>query len=466
MRKKTTRTTVLTRVISFVLSIALVFSMLLAAPSITVNAQTDKSTAIGFGIDVSRYQGDINWAQVAASGVQFAIIRVGSVKWGMDKKFIKNITEANAVGIKCGVYIYSYAHSVPDVINEANWVAQQIAPYTISFPVAIDIEDDIQKVMSKEEQAAMADAFCAVIEAYGYYPIVYGSKSWFNNYMGEIHYDKWIAQYNSYCARDDGAIWQNSSTGQIPGIGTNVDTDYLYKDFSQYIIANGFINRKGYYYFYQNYKMVVNSFIPVNGVGIYYVDEYGRMITGMKQIGDGIFYFSQAGVMQVGLQAIGEKLYYFGTDGKMTFGAVNVGGKNYYFDPDGSMHFGWLLTNEGAFFYDADGSMAFGLKAIGDSFYYFNDKGIMTTGWVLAGENRYYFDPATGKLVTGLFAADGYLYYADPATGIMTKGFVTIGTDNYFFDLADGHMWADTQVVGNGVIYVIAKDGKVTIVPM
>lgn len=454
------------RFISFLLILITIFGITFEGDYIKVSANIDRSTALMYGIDVSRYQKDIDWAQVKASGVQFAIIRVGTAKYGLDAKFLKNITEANAVGIKCGIYIYSYAHSVEEAAQEAMLVLSAIEPYTISMPVCIDIEDDIQKTISPEVQAQMANTFCSIIEAAGYYPLVYGSKSWFKNRMAPIAYEKWVAQYNSYCAIDDAVIWQASCTGRVPGISTDVDLDYAYKDFSSLIIANGFQYRKGYYYYYENYKMKKNAFIPVNGIGMYYVDEFGHMTTGLKTIGTGIFYFNNAGLMQLGLQNIGGKNYYFGNDGQMVFGLQNIGGQIYYFGNDGAMFNGGFINFDAPHYFYADGHMATGLSKIGNDYYYFDGTGKMTTGLVPAGNDFMYFDPATGKMLTGFVNIGANTYYFDPATGLMARGFVKVGNYTYFFDQADGHLWVNAQVPGITEIYVIDVNGHVTIVPL
>ena len=94
---------------------------------------------VATGIDVSKYQGGINWQQVKAAGVRFAMIRVGTTKKGLDEQFVNNINGANAAGIRTGIYIYSYATTPEQAAAEANQVLQWVAPYSVSFPFAIDI---------------------------------------------------------------------------------------------------------------------------------------------------------------------------------------------------------------------------------------------------------------------------------------------------------------------------------------
>ncbi len=112
----------------------------------------DSTTAIGNGIDVSSWQEDIDWNAVAASGVQFAFIRVGSMKNGLDVKFNQNMTQANAAGIKTGVYIYSYATNAQQAAEEAAFVLAAIQNHTVSMPVVIDIESEVQKALTKNSR--------------------------------------------------------------------------------------------------------------------------------------------------------------------------------------------------------------------------------------------------------------------------------------------------------------------------
>ena len=480
----------------------------------------DAGTAISIGIDVSRYQGDINWAAVAASGVQYAFVRVGSVKYGVDAKYDQNMRQAAANGVKTGVYIYSYATTPQEAAAEAVFVLQAISNYTISMPVAIDIEDSVQKTLSPAQIAEIANTFCAIIENAGYYPIVYGSKNWYQNYIGPIAYDKWVAQYNTSCDIEDAAFWQSSSKGVVPGIAGDVDIDYQYKDLSASIVGNGFAFRKGFYYFYENYKMKTNTLVQYGG-GVYYVDALGRRVSGFAQLGDSIYFFNADGLMQFGWQELSGNIYYFGTEGKMAIGMQQIGNSIYLFDPNGCMYTGWLSADSLFYFYE-DGHMAIGLSAIGPDLYYFNENGRLQVGWQNLGGQLYYFDPAdakmafgfindgtgiyytneNGQMQTGLIAVrndiyymgtdgrmqigmqniggemyffnaegkrqtgfvnDGVsIYYFDPVTGAMTKGWAAINGSMYCFDPATGRMYAGLQEIG-GALYLFEADGRLVV---
>ena len=138
--------------------VLLVAAMLGMIPAQSVQAVT-ASGALARGIDVSKHNGAVNWGQVAASGIKFTFIKVGSTNSGIDPQFAANITGAQAAGLKTGVYIYSYATTPEQAVNEANLVLQWIAPYTVNYPVVFDIEDKCQKGLSNQQLIDIINAF-------------------------------------------------------------------------------------------------------------------------------------------------------------------------------------------------------------------------------------------------------------------------------------------------------------------
>lgn len=410
----------------------------------------DSSTAIGVGIDVSKYQGDVDWNAVAASGVQFAFVRVGSMKKGLDEKFVQNMTQANAAGIKTGVYIYSYATNAQEAAAEAVFVLSAIQNYVVNMPVVIDIEDSTQQALTREQQSEIANTFCAIIEGSGYYPMVYTNKYWFLNRMGPINYDKWVAQYNTACDIEEASFWQASSKGRIPGIQGNVDIDYQYKDLSADIIPYGFLYRKGNYFFYENYKMKTSSFVAYNG-GVYYVNEVGCRISGLCQVGEHIYYFNEDGLMQTGFQTIGGNTYYFDQEGRMVTGAVQIGEQRFLFGVNGVMHRGWLAADALYYCYE-DGHMAFGLSQIGTDIYYFDEAGRMCLGWQTFGDVVLCFDPATGKMLTGWNVVGTDTYYFDVASGVKQVSWINLDGGVYYLG-TDGALHVGLHAIGDGIYF-------------
>lgn len=189
------------------------------------------------GIDVSKHQGKIDWKKVAEDGVDFAFIRValrgyGTGKLAEDERFEENIKGALAAGVKVGVYVYSQAITEEEVLEEANFVLDKIAPYRIECPVVYDVElvagaDGRMNALSAEERTKFTALFCQTIENAGYKPMIYHNME-----MGvlKIHleeledYDKWFAYYNSnFYYPYDYKVWQYSEKGKVNGIGGDVD---------------------------------------------------------------------------------------------------------------------------------------------------------------------------------------------------------------------------------------------------
>lgn len=193
------------------------------------------------GIDVSSHQKEIDWQQVAAAGVEFAIIRAGYRGYtqgtlNVDPYFKQNIEGALAAGLKVGVYFFSQAITVEEALEEAQYTLQLIQGYPITFPVVFDWEEqdkDTSRTQGTEEEVitACAIAFCETVKAAGYTPMFYASPSKaYKLDMGYLSgYPFWLAHYTkdmvptSYKYHFD--IWQYTSKGSIPGIDGNVDVN-------------------------------------------------------------------------------------------------------------------------------------------------------------------------------------------------------------------------------------------------
>lgn len=171
-----------------------------------------KETAdVTFGVDVARYQGTIDWPTVAASGVDFAIVRLGyrSLVDGViteDSNAAYNLQQAGKAGLKLGAYFFSTAITEEEAIEEANWVADYLAPYAITYPVAYNCEgfgdpQNRQYPLSKTQRTDIALAFLKQIEKRGYEAMFYASKNEMtDDAKWEVsridpHYKIWVAQY-------------------------------------------------------------------------------------------------------------------------------------------------------------------------------------------------------------------------------------------------------------------------------
>ncbi len=237
--------------------------------------KTEAQAAAVSGIDVSSYQGVINWNAVAASGVKFAMVRVGNTKYGLDKYFVQNVVGANAAGIRVGAYVYSYAMNPAEAAADAQLAVSAMGNLPISFPVAIDIEDPSQVNLSQAEQLAIVNTFCSVIYAAGYQPMVYSYKNWLATKLGVTAWDHWVANYSSAMGFP-GTMWQYSSSGAVPGIAGNCDVNYVMKDYFTTIPATGLSTQNGATYYFVNYRKQFGM-QTIGGLQ-YFFDGTGAMV--------------------------------------------------------------------------------------------------------------------------------------------------------------------------------------------
>lgn len=191
------------------------------------------------GIDVSHHQGKIDWAQVKASGVEFAIIRVGyrgQTSGGIyeDAYFKTNMKGAIANGIKVGVYFYSTAINENEALEEAVWVVKKIAPYSITYPVVYDFEDfNAKRCINVDGAQATSNAltYLNFVKANGYEPMMYASKNDITKRMSRSSFNCkfWLAHYTSQTDYTGNVnMWQYTSKGTVPGISGWTDMNIAY----------------------------------------------------------------------------------------------------------------------------------------------------------------------------------------------------------------------------------------------
>lgn len=200
------------------------------------------------GIDVSRYQGSIDFNKVKASGIEFVMIRCGTgygQKACKDVKFETYYKQAKAAGLKVGTYFYSYAPSVTQARAEAAWVLDWIKGKQFDYPIVFDMEEQRVAKLGKAKVSAIAIAFCSVVEHAGYYVSIYSSKSWIESYyVSEVYeqFDLWVAQWASKCTyKGNYGMWQYTDKGIVPGVTGGVDCNIAYKDYPT-IIKNAGLN--------------------------------------------------------------------------------------------------------------------------------------------------------------------------------------------------------------------------------
>lgn len=189
-------------------------------------------------IDVSRFNGSINWSAVKASGIDYAIIRVGyrgyeSGKLVMDSKFEDNMKGAIAAGIKVGAYVVTQAVNTTEAVEEASFIVEACRKYSISLPLVIDVEtagggSGRGDKISASTRTAVINAYAQTVRSAGYTPMVYASKSWLEGRIKSASISSycqvWIARYHDtlgYSSRYN--MWQFRSDGSVSGISGSVD---------------------------------------------------------------------------------------------------------------------------------------------------------------------------------------------------------------------------------------------------
>jgi GH25 family lysozyme M1 (1,4-beta-N-acetylmuramidase) len=238
------------------------------------------------GCDVSKWQKDIDWNKAKQAGLEFAIIRVGyrgisDGKIYEDPKFKDNITGDLAAGLKVGVYFYSEAITEAEAVEEAKFLISRVMQYNITLPLVIDYEGFNQRErigqagLSKEQHTSIVSAFCDKVTNAGYTPMIYGSASFFVDYMdGNALADKyklWIASYSrepDYYTSATYEFWQFTSKGDgaTYGMGSDaLDLNYWYGEGTQYGTGLGIDPEV-------DVQTIYRLYCPVNGEHLYTTD--------------------------------------------------------------------------------------------------------------------------------------------------------------------------------------------------
>ena len=403
--------------------------------------------AITRGIDVSEWQGKINWSKVKNSDIDFAFIRISYGISYLDKYYDYNMTQATAAGIPVGTYVYSKATTTATALAEAQLAIEQMKGYKVSYPVVYDIEYSGMSSLSKTKIAQLALAFCNEIKAAGYTPMIYTNTEWYKNKINMSllsGIDVWIASYSDKSLGPDRStyqygIWQctagnegegsymRTTKGLVDGIPTdnNVDLNYGFVDYTQKVTPRWQARTE-----YVPAKTPSTAGITAgksgwyteNGRKCYYVN--GEKVKGWKQIGGKYYYFhpvsgnmyynalvKQNGVIyyvnKKGVRATNcwvtksGKTYYIGSKGVALKGSQRIKGKYYFFDlTTRVMYKSQKLVRDGKiYYYGANGvrynSGFLTIKENGKSnTYYFQKNGLAKTGWLKLNGKRYYFYPS------------------------------------------------------------------------
>ena len=442
------------------------------------------------GIDVSSWQGSIDWTTVKSSGISFAYLRIGPVYGNKDSTFERNANECERLGIPYGIYYYSYAASVSDARREADNVISWLGGHRPQLPIYLDVEDKRVLQNNSYDKRRMASNICAFtsrIESFGFDSGLYANLYWLNNYLNDsslLNIRHWVAQYNpSGCSyQNDYVLWQYSSTGVVPGISGNVDCDYAYEypDAYSYRLVEsvdrkycydlkgnkilGELHWKGHWYYFNpsdDGAMAIGFFTLPSGKTVLYGED-GAMLYGEQRV-DGRWYnFDRVtGAMSTGLTDLGYKTVLYGEDGAMLYGLQQVegSGERYFDRATGELCRGRWVDDLGTRRrVDDDGSLAEGERLVDGHWYWFapGSEGGASTGFqdVPDGSStkRVYYGP-DGAMLYGEQRVDGRWYWFDRRTGAMATGLTDIGYKTVLYGEDGAMLYGLQQVEGKGYLY-------------
>lgn len=292
--------------------------------------------AITRGMDVSEWQGNIDWKQVKKSDIDFAFVRISYGLTHEDYTYDENMTNAELAGVPTGTYVYSTALSTTTALKEAQLAISKMQGYKVSYPVVYDLEYAKASKLSAKTVSEMALTFCNEVRRAGYYPMVYCNTNWYDNYIDWSllsGVDVWIVRYGDTIQAPDKerynyTIWQstdgnresglNSTSGLVAGIpaGNDVDMDFGYVDYTKKITPRwkslhsyvpamkpdtgsndgsqeqtGLHQENGkYYYVNENGERVSDQWVTVNGK-TYYISSDGYALMGMKKVDGKCYWF-------------------------------------------------------------------------------------------------------------------------------------------------------------------------------
>ncbi len=422
--------------------------------------------AITRGIDVSAWQGKIDWNKVKNAGVDFVFVRVGHGTHTVDTQFANNMKGAAQAGIPAGVYFYSTTTSTAQSLKDAQWVIQCLQGYKVSYPVVVDMESSTQLGLTNTQRTNIAKVFMEEVKRAGYYPMLYCNTHWYNDYLNAASlagYDKWLASYGESLTAPPGVaasaytVWQATSgdtasglistKGLIAGIPVfnDVDIDFGYKNYREVITPRTKANAsytagerwvsdsKGKRYQLANGTYIKGKAKTIDGKKYYFKTD-GYMATGWLKLNGKYYYMGSDGAMRTGWQQVSGKWYYLGTSGVMRTGLLKLENNIYLLNSNGAMLTGWQKYKTYWLYLGSDGAAKKSWQTINGQRYYFRQNGIMLTGLNKIGKNKYYFN-SDGHLVTGWFQyTNGKKYYANSQGAILQNGWIQVAGKWYYLN--------------------------------
>lgn len=193
------------------------------------------------GIDVSYFQGEIDWQKVSQNQIEFAMVRATYGTTGTDIMFEKNMDKIKETDIYPGAYHYCYAMNIQEAVSEAEHFINTIKPYKLRYPAALDMEEMSIAELGKKTVTDIIIAFVKTLKSANYYPILYVDLNWIKNYIDMSRMkdlDIWLSEWGPQMEyKDNVTMWQYSSDGSVIGINDRVDMNISFKDYPS-IIGN------------------------------------------------------------------------------------------------------------------------------------------------------------------------------------------------------------------------------------
>ena len=405
--------------------------------------------AITRGIDVSEWQGTIDWKKVKNSDVDFAFIRLSHSLKHEDVQYDYNMKNAIASGIPVGVYLYSTATTEAEVLREAQYLIRRIRGYKISYPIVYDMEDESASGLTVAQRTNLVTTFCEEIKKAGYYPMVYTNIYWYLTQLNMAKlksYDVWLARYGDTINRPSSeyryTIWQATGGDYTPGMKTtkglidgipivnNADVNFGFVDYTKIINP-----RTQPLDSYTETVVVENGWAVEDGETYYYVN--GKKVKGALKLGDKEYRFSAADgrlfVNKLLYSSKSGKTYYCGEDGAIVKSRwVTWKGKKYYFGKDGLAYKGSRKVKGKFYWFDSKkGFMKKNVKYISKAgkVYYYGKNGVRVnsgfTEIVENGKTNTYYFSKSGAAYKGWHRIRGKQYYfyvgMDSRTGVRAE---------------------------------------------
>ncbi|MDO4519415.1 MAG: GH25 family lysozyme [Eubacteriales bacterium] len=420
--------------------------------------------AILRGMDISEWNHVIDWAQLSKS-IDFGYVRISYGTGYLDKYYDYNMRKANAYKVPVGTYVYSRALTKQEALKEAQLAISKMQGYTISYPVAFDLEyAQIKNKLTKRQIAELALTFCTEVKKAGYYPMIYCNTNWYSNYIDWSilsGINVWLASYSdtslaptttkykytTWQSTDgDGGGTLNPTKGLFAGINPslNVDVDFGYVDYTKRILPRRYSD--------PNYVPT-----PIRS-------------DGWVTVGSNTYYYRD-GVLLKGQQAINRKWYYFDP-------ATGELYKNRLFSPKGRTHLlfaqndgsyaknKWVTYNKKKYYIGSDYRPISGLKVLDKKYYYFHKTQfyMLTNRKMVKSNGGIIYFGRDGACVRNAFQTINengsyYTYYFGSRYDAL-KGWQKINGKLYYFSRGTARMLQNTEVTNSaGITYVFDANG-------